>query len=265
MPLLVTRGPKVGTCNICGEVGPLTEDHTPPKSCVRPTNVQLQSLVHRLAVEPAAGRGRLSQNGVKYRTLCGRCNSDMLGLRYDPALAAFTNNIAAYVNSPIALPDEMNVSAAPQKIMRAVLGHLCAQGVGRYEKGAITEPCRDYFLDDSLPLPSEIKIYYWLYPHRTQILVRDAAYIHFRTNDPVVMWFMKFFPVGFAIIFDRNNTHDLSLHELSRHRASPIDEEVEVPIRLRPAIHQFWPEAPSDDHGMMFGPEAIYADERPRS
>lgn len=36
MPIKQTRGPQVGRCNICGEVGPLTVDHCPPKGWAGP-------------------------------------------------------------------------------------------------------------------------------------------------------------------------------------------------------------------------------------
>lgn len=35
MAMPIVKGPKVGRCNICGEVGPLTEDHVPPKGVTR--------------------------------------------------------------------------------------------------------------------------------------------------------------------------------------------------------------------------------------
>jgi hypothetical protein len=129
-------------------------------------------------------------------------------------------------------------------------------------KGATTEPCRDYFLDEYLPLPADIKIYYWLYPHRTQILVRDAAYLDLQIKDPVTMWFTKFFPLAFAIMWDPKNTHTLPVHELSLHRNHPPATPIDLAITLRPVVHEYWPEAPSDNHIMMFGQEAIFASAR---
>jgi len=71
MPLtLVTRGPKHGQCNICGDIGPLTEDHTPPKSCVRPTGMTLQHVSSCMSAEPAYVAK--ANDGVKYRPLCAR-------------------------------------------------------------------------------------------------------------------------------------------------------------------------------------------------
>lgn len=78
MPLqMVTRGAQSGMCNICGDDGPLTEDHTPPKGCVRPTAMELQHVTHRLHAGKAIKTK--AQDGVKYRTLCARCNNTLLG------------------------------------------------------------------------------------------------------------------------------------------------------------------------------------------
>jgi len=70
MSRILTRGPKVGVCNICGTEVRLTEDHTPPKGCVRVTQVEMKGIVELLAAELPGKRRRVSQNGVKYRTLC---------------------------------------------------------------------------------------------------------------------------------------------------------------------------------------------------
>jgi hypothetical protein len=89
-----THGPRVGRCNICGTSGPLTEDHTPPKGCYPPTAVELHSVVTRLNRDAdGAGKPRLSQNGVKFRTLCGRCNNGLLGSDYDPPLIRFVGTL----------------------------------------------------------------------------------------------------------------------------------------------------------------------------
>jgi hypothetical protein len=160
MPVVVTtKGPKSGMCNICGDVGALTEDHTPPKGWVRPSQVELQHVVRALSPENSPKvRRTVSQNGVKYRTLCGRCNSSLLGHAYDPHLVSFANQTGALLRSSLHLPPQLKVRARPQAIMRAVIGHIAAQGVDRYKKGPHAEAVRDYILDSSLPLPDALSM-----------------------------------------------------------------------------------------------------------
>jgi hypothetical protein len=176
LPLLIeTRGPKSGKCNICGAIGKLTEDHTPPKGCTKIKKVDLHHIIEHLNAAAPRSKGRLSQNGVKYRTLCGVCNNQRLGLEYDPEFIAFVNRIADYLKTNIQLPSVMHVTAKPQRVMRSLLGHMCAQGVNRYDKGKITNPITEYFQDSSKPLPSEIKIYYWPFPYKDHVMARDCA------------------------------------------------------------------------------------------
>ena len=162
--LIATRGPKKGKCNICGSEGKLTEDHTPPKGCIKIKQVELHPIIVRLNADQPKRKGRLSQNGVKYRTLCAECNNKFLGHKYDPEFIKFANEVSLFLKSQIHLPSIMRVSVKPQRIMRSLLGHMCAQGVNRYEKGRMTKPISDYFLNPEKQLPEEIKIYYWVFP-----------------------------------------------------------------------------------------------------
>jgi len=57
----------MGECNICGDVGPLTDDHTPPKGRVRPTAMTLQRVTSRMAAKPAITAK--ANDGIRYRPL----------------------------------------------------------------------------------------------------------------------------------------------------------------------------------------------------
>lgn len=258
-PLVRTRWNKSGKCNVCGEEGKLTEDHSPPKACVRPTAVQIRHIINLLADDGIQEKGRISQNGVKFRTICHRCNNDKLGLEYDPALALFTKRVANLLNSRVQLPNTINVPGNPQLIMRAVYGHLAAQGVERYLKGPETEALRDAFLDTSIGLPENIRFYYWPFPHKGCVIFRDAAYMDLRTKDIAVIWLMKFFPITFMIWWEKSDRPMFNLPSLSRWRDSSPSVEVDIPIKLTEIPHRYWPEAPTDTSVVMYGQEAMFA------
>lgn len=254
---IATRGAREGRCNICGEVGKLTEDHTPPKGCYKPKQVELQSILRRLTATTEGPGSRISQNGVKYRTLCARCNNGLLGANYDPCFIDFVNQIAALLNSQLILPPTMFVKGNPQAIMRALLGHLAAQGVDRYLKGPLTEAYRDYFLDTSLPLPEGLEVFYWVYPFQSHVMARDAVYVDFGDQQPVMIWILKFFPVAFMVTWKMGFISPFPLMELSQWRDVPFAEEVELPVRLVPLPPEGWPEAPTDNSTVAYGREAI--------
>lgn len=260
----MTRGPKNGQCNICGVTGTLTEDHTPPKGCIRVGQVDIQHIVHRLSAEKPQSRGHRSQNGVKYRTLCPRCNNGLLGANYDIAFNAFVNAVGTYLKSSLKLPGTMTVKGQPQKIMRAVLGHLSAQGIDRYLKGPETEAVRNYFLDETLSLPNSINIYYWAYPYQGQVLVRDCSYVDLSVGTPVVMWFTKFFPIAFMVTWGEPPGYNFDVPNLAAWRSCAINDELELPVPLSRIVHQYWPEAPTDHSVVIYGQEAVVASNLPK-
>ena len=256
-PIIETRGPEVGRCNVCGEVGKLTEDHTPPKGCYRPTQVELRSLLRRLSDTAEGPMSRYSQNGVKFRTLCHRCNNSLLGGLYDPAFIQFVNRVSTTLRSTLSLPDVMWLSGQPQAIVRSLLGHCAAQGVDRYPKGPETEEVAAYMLDSSLPLPERLRVFYWAYPHRSHIMVRDAAYLDLRSGKPFAFWLLKFFPIAFMVAWGEHSPMPFPIHTFDEWRHAPFSAEVEIPIRLRPLTPEHWPEAPLDTTILTYGREAI--------
>src|ERR1035438_2045085 len=128
---VATFGSRNGQCNICGDSGRLTDDHTPPKGCRNPSKVELNHIGQLLGSDQPKVKGRFSQNGVKYRTLCHRCNNTLLGSKYDPAFIAFVNKVGTILQSSLHLPNTINIQAQPQAMLRSLIGHISAQGVKR--------------------------------------------------------------------------------------------------------------------------------------
>lgn len=255
--LIATRGPKFGECNICGDKAKLTEDHTPPKGCISIGQVELHHITEHLTFERTKSKGRLSQNGVKYRTLCSSCNSGLLGLQYDPTFINFVNGIGNLLRSGLQLPPVISIKTKPQKLMRSLLGHMSAQGVGRYKTEPMAESIRDYFLDETQPLPSEIKIYFWPYPFKPHVMARDYTYGDIRVQEPFRIWFLKFFPVAFLVTFNEPAPYVFPYVCLSSWGKEKVDFEVDIPINLRSITPRYWPEAPTENSFLVCGQAAI--------
>lgn len=181
---------------------------------------------------------RRFQAGVSFRSLCRRCNTELLGAAYDPALGEFSAQVRALANSPLALPASVDVMIRPQPVMRSVLGHLAAQGVDRYQKGPYTEPIRDYLLDPSLPPPAQLRMYYWLYPYRSTVLIRDAARIeHLGSGQgSVAFWLMKFYPLAFMVTLSEPAQRLYRMEDLDRFAQVPFAQATTV--RLSFAIRR---------------------------
>jgi hypothetical protein len=258
--IVATKGQTHGICNICGASGKLTVDHTPPKGSIKISQVELHPIIshlNKLTAEIPIEKGRYLQNGVNYRTLCESCNSTHLGAHYDPAFNLFVNTIGEFLKTNIILPRIIPIEIEPQKIIRSLLGHLSAQGVNRYKKGKYTIPIKDYFLNISLPLPNNIHIYYWLYPHKSHVMARDCGYLDTRDGNACSIWFLKFFPIAFIITFDKPAEWSLELSELSRWRHKEIDYKAMEYVQLTNLPHPMWPEAPISHNVVCYGQEAI--------
>lgn len=83
-------------CNICGKYGRLTWDHVPPKAC---DNYDLVKYGTFFDIQDEDPFYSISQNGIKYRSICSNCNNKLLGSNYDIELINFTNTVASLLDS----------------------------------------------------------------------------------------------------------------------------------------------------------------------
>ncbi len=263
MPIKETRGPQNGVCNICGTSGPLTIDHTPPKGWAPNVPMQVMEVMEPLR-ESQRHKFRKFNDGVRFRSLCERCNRDLLGSQYDPELIRFVQAVTALSKSSLHIAGLQFVRIKPQRVMRSVIGHLCAQGVERYLKGDITDPLRDYMLDPTKPLPEMLSLHYWLFPHPTVVLTRDAVISNLATRQKSMLWIMKCFPLGFALT-DRDYEFDGVPPQLKMdpYRHKGVDDVVEVPIDLRSIPPRPFPEHPGNNSMIGYGPQSTLASTSP--
>jgi len=78
MPSRNTRSRKqmVGTCRLCGTVGPLSFEHVPPRSAFNDQPVMALANNDIFSIGPDDEvRGRIQQRGAGGYTLCARCNA----------------------------------------------------------------------------------------------------------------------------------------------------------------------------------------------
>lgn len=260
---IITKGPKVGHCNICGTHGPLTEDHIPPKGASRLSQVAMMNIVDLLSVQRPNRSTRFSQDGVKYRTLCAKCNNERLGLGYDPTLIALTKDVRAYLESTLHLPAEMQFQTKPNRLVRSVVGHLLAHGVGEHRNGTMMERLTDYFLDESILFPEELKLYYWVYPFNDQVIIKGAGVSLHYWNSFAVFMLLKFFPMSFLIVLDEPVEWRLPLRRLDLMLTKHIDEESTISVLFTDLPPQRWPEAPGRKGMVLYGEGATGAIPRP--
>lgn len=258
---ILTRGSKEGYCVICGEWGPLSRDHVPPKGCNNLSDAEIRFL------HPPQGIERkpvTSQGGVTYRTLCGACNSGRLGAEYDPALIEFSNAITnrslVARERRLALPQFVQHYIKPQRIARAIVGHvIAALAVDESKDGLRSDPMTDkmrhYFLNQDAPLPEQIEIYFWLYPERKQIVVKHMGkmvQVEDGSNDIIKGHIIKFLPFGFWLTYDSPSMKARNIHNLIKQSSLGIDDLELVSLNIYDVPPLNFPEAPEGNQLMMY-------------
>jgi hypothetical protein len=203
----------------------------------------------------------LIQGGITFRSLCADCNNQLLGREYDPSLIEAAQALAAVVRpcvqSSLVLPQSFDLEVKPQRIARAIMGHLLA--AERRENMAeppVDAPfqaaMREYLLDSSLPLPNGMDIFVWLYPSRRQVIIIGSAFaIYHNMKSAVVGSFIKFFPFGFWVTYKRSSDYRIPYERLLPDRSTPLDAVTKIRISKISTPPLSWPESPSDD-GMLF-------------
>jgi hypothetical protein len=229
------------TCNICQDkTAQLTEDHVPPKSCLVERLVQIEPFEQ--ARRGGASILPISQNGLRFKTLCGKCNS-LLGRSYDPALAAFCHAVQGGFCVAFHRAAHWTVWCQANLVIRSLFGHLIAAT----RDDAVTlhdAAMRECVLDVSAPLPPTLGVFYWLHLHEEIKVFRTLA-MHARRGhlgSHGVFEIMKFFPLGFAVVDLQEYESLPRLDVLARQRGA----EVQVPLSLSLAAPLEWPERPDE-------------------
>ncbi len=257
---LQTRGPDTGYCAICGKYEKLVRDHIPPKGCGNLKDHELRLLVSR---DPK--RGNTSQGGTHFKTICTTCNSDRLGLRYDPELIALSKEITSVVkaaaNNIVALPEVIQCEIKSQRISRAIVGHILAAASVR----TVGEPNADipmdntlraYFLDENSPFPEEWELYYWVYPSRKQIVAKYFGKRDIKSGINTFGHTIKFLPLGFYLIWKPKG--ELALSKLISNKSISLNSISNIRINIRQNISLEFPEVPHDDEIIVYNSNNAY-------
>ncbi|WP_178861265.1 hypothetical protein [Thiomicrorhabdus cannonii] len=256
-----TRGPKEGYCVICGDYGKLTRDHVPPKKCNNLKSVELKTLLQHSSEKST------SQGGTHFQTICTNCNSHLLGTEYDPSLVEFSNAITGLAlgksRDLVVLPRVTGVDIKPQRVARSVVGHvLAAIAVDEAQSGLVDAPMssamREYFLDETLPLPDSLEIYYWLYPSNNQVVMKNVAKGILGTGKSIFGHVIKFLPLGFWLVWDKPEDFKIGFRSLLQNKSIGIDSEVHALVDLHGVPSLNYPEMPQDHEMTLFSDKFSY-------
>ncbi len=268
---LTQRKTRKGYCNGCNVYGHLTWDHVPPQGSidVRPVDVRFWvnhfSQVARHPVNMYEGPGTVkeeldlrhgSQNGLKFYTLCAECNNARLGRRYDPEFNRVSNEVGKAVRAAfeahLQLPFTIEIHARTHLLLRSVIGHLLAahcstdqqQPLRGFDEGFYRN-LRDYFLDESLPIPPDIRVYYWPYPSAEQIAITGLGIADRDGGPHVIGDLLKFFPMAFFVANHLSDSLKLNVPFIQGDGCSDLACTVDLLLNMRDTPPTDWPETPT--------------------
>jgi hypothetical protein len=239
-----TKREKIGKCNICLEEKELSWDHVPPKGGIELSTVQIETIEEFFLGKN--NKNFQSQNGVKYRTICRKCNS-LIGREYDIVLNKFSLDIGRLLKSKLIFPKTIRIKTKPIRLIKALFGHVLAAKI-ELDDVTLDKEIREIVKNINMPLTDNWKVFYWLYPYNDIVIMRDFSMIAKRgqhSGDAGIFNIIKYFPVAFAI---SNLEKYEGLEELTKYKNYSIDDEIEISINLKNYRHPYWPEAVEDDN-----------------
>ena len=157
-----------GSCWLCRVTGPLTEEHTPPKSAFNGGYVRL----HRVSEEHRRKGVLVWEPGQEYRkgyarpTLCAICNQ-LAGRSFAPSYRELCERLAPAVLSAgrfshVQLPKLRNL----QRVLRQVLFQFVSANGPKFIRA--NPWLRDLLLErKSCPLPTNVHVYLFAVQQRT--------------------------------------------------------------------------------------------------
>jgi hypothetical protein len=253
MHYVKTKRERIGQCNLCAEVKPLSWDHIPPKGGIQLSTMEMENLLNVFTRKKEERKIRESQNGIKFRTICKECN-EFLGVNYDTVINDFAISVGRYLKTHFKLPEVLHHRTKPVRLMRGILGHLVSVKQ-EFEDAQFDRQVRHFIFDPLKTIPDNIHIFYWIYPYDCTVILRDFMMPSVRGNFKDFGFFqtLKSFPIAYLI---SDKTRYEGLLDLSKYRNYSLDDETEIPIQLNRVEHHYWPEM-VDKGNMLFGGQAL--------
>jgi hypothetical protein len=248
---------KTGICNICKQPCELTWDHVPPQGGIDVVPLGQYTILEQLAGRDDRPKHLETQNGVKFRTICTRCNRNLLGTEYDPTLNDFALGVGQFLKTTIKLPSSVGYATKPARLLRALFGHLLA-AKSEVEDTKSDQLMRKFVLDNTALLPLDLNVFYWIYPYPHVVVIRDVVMpaTRGRFDRAGIFSILKYFPIAYLVTNLREYENLISL---SFYCPSSLDTEVRIPIPLAPPPGVAWPEVVDDQNFIAGGGSSAHS------
>jgi hypothetical protein len=118
----MAKVPTIGPCHICGEVKPLTDEHVPPRAAFNDKRTITINFDTAMTLGPdIEPKGKHNQGGVKFKTLCERCNN-LTGRWYGEAFVDWCYRGADILQKTEGKPSLITVyHAFPLRVIKQII------------------------------------------------------------------------------------------------------------------------------------------------
>lgn len=243
------KGLQFGYCRLCGSYGLLTRDHVPPQSCGNSGDIIIDGIKY--------------QGGYRARTICQKCNNQLLGRSYDLEFKKIYDEYDKILRlQSIILPFRTwRIECSQEKLLKCFIGHFLA--VSLFEnndtiehalsseintKAKIKEDFRRYFL--GLGNLDGYDIYYWVYPYQRLVITQCFGKVE-NLFSPLRSFsigsLIKMYPLAIYIV--DNTKNDYRPYKLPR-----IDTKLDhIILDFKYNIDEKWPERTPGETGILIG------------
>ncbi|RJP64540.1 MAG: hypothetical protein C4539_14285 [Ignavibacteriales bacterium] len=181
--------PSDNICNICLSEKELTFDHVPPK-CTGNEGLYHYVNLYNYMVNSSIEYKGISQDGIKYQTICKKCNNEILK-QYDDEINILFNTFKTVKLSNKLI---LKLTIKPNKIIRGILGHFLSAKTSH-----IRTSMEDIFADaityPSKPIDKSLGFYVVPYFYDQIRVIRDLLIDYNR----VIVNCIKIYPLAFIV------------------------------------------------------------------
>ncbi|MEG0892708.1 MAG: hypothetical protein RR998_05110 [Oscillospiraceae bacterium] len=217
---------EIKKCNICGLEKPLSADHVPPKCCSNKGTINFYQLFQK-NINPDKKPGQ-AQKGIYFKTICEKCNNELLGNQLDPFLGNLQEQIINATSQCTSLSDDIFVNIQINKVCRSVIGHLLA-AFPHYYDGGIEPELRNYFLTKSLRKIVGQHLYLWINNEKKVAISRNIGIAMDPVFDGSLISLLKFPGAAFML---SNKEIDDNLVDLFDYTTEDFETTVQITLPL---------------------------------